>query len=250
MPTQIMERVRVKHTTGLAGVVAYGGAAAFAIGAAWSWLAAKRVTVAAAPQVGPHVPVQQGMRSYYRWQISTLLQERLYTSIAIAGFLGLAVSAVFLRDLLARDRTLARVGALAIGAGALLWTTGSVAQLGGHRAVGLMATHANPIQTTNSIAFTIDVVAAAFALAAFALIGAGMLALAAAAAREHAGRRAWARYTALVALTLLVLAGSYAAGSGNLTDLMLIADGVVLVPVWLIWSGFIGGTGPEPATAA
>jgi hypothetical protein len=249
MQTQIMERVRVKRATGPAGVVAYGGAAAFAVGAAWFWLAAKRVTVAAAPRVGPHVPLQQGMRSYYRWQISTLLQERLYTSIAIAGFLCLAVSAVFLRDLLARDHTLTRVGALAIGAGALLWTTGSVVQLGGHRAVGLMATHANPIQTTNSIAFTVDTIAAAFALAAFALIGAGMLALAAAAASERPHRRAWARYTALVALTLLVLAGSYAAGSGNLTDLLLIADGVVLLPVWLIWSGSIGGTGPEPTTA-
>jgi hypothetical protein len=147
------------------------------------------------------------------------------------------------QDLLTRDRALARIGALTSGAGALLWITGSVVQLGGHRAVGLMATHTNPFQTTNSIAFTIDTVGAAFALAAFALIGAGMLALAAAAAREHPGRRAWARYTALVALTLLVLAGSYAAGSGNLTDLMLIADGVVLLPVWLIWTGHIGGTG-------
>ena len=250
MQTQTIERARVKRPAGTAGVVAYAGAAAFAIGAAWFWLAAKRVTVAAAPRVGPHVTLQQGLRSYYRWQVTTLLQERLYTSIAIAGFLCLAVSAVFLRDLLTRDRTLARIGALTIGAGALLWTTGSVVQLGGHRAVGLMATHTNPIQTTNSIAFTIDIVAAAFALAAFALIGAGMLALAAAAAREHAGRRAWARYTALVALTLLVLAGFYAAGSGSLTDLMLLADGVVLLPVWLIWSGSIGGPGPEPATAA
>jgi hypothetical protein len=243
METQTIKRVRAQRTTGTAGVVAYAGAAAFAVGAAWFWLAAKRVTVAAAPRVGPHVSPQHGMRVYYRWQITTLFQERLYTSIAIAGFLCLAVSAVFLRDLLARDRTLARVGALAIGAGALLWTTGSVAQLGGHRAVGLMATHANPIQTTNSIAFTVDIVAAAFALAAFALVGAGMLALAAAAARERPRRRAWARYTALVALALLVLAGSYAAGSGDLTDLMLIADGVVLLPVWLIWSGHIGGTG-------
>ena len=42
---------------------------------------------------------------------------------------------------------------------------------------------------------------------------------------------------------LLVLAGSYAAASGNLTDLMLIADGVVLLPGWLIWSGHTGGAG-------
>lgn len=239
METQMIERVRVKRTTGTAGVVAYAGAAAFVIAAAWFWLATKRVTVAPAPRVGPSVTLQQGMRIYYRWQVTTLPQERLYTSIAIAGFLCLAAVAVFLRDLLARDRALARIGAMTIGAGALLWITGSVVQLGGHRAVGLMATHTNPIQTTNSIAFTIDMIGAAFALTAFALIGTGMLALAMATHREH---RAWAGYTAVTALTLLVLAGSYGVGNDNLTDLMLIADGVALLPVWLVWSGHIGGS--------
>jgi hypothetical protein len=78
----------------------------------------------------------------------------------------LATAAVFLRNLLGRDRELARTGALAIGAGSLLWITGSAAELGGHRAVGLMATHTTPIQTTNSIAFTIDTIVAVFALAA------------------------------------------------------------------------------------
>ena len=78
---------------------------------------------------------------------------------------------------------------------------------------------------------------AAFTLAAFALIGAGMLGFAAAVAREHPshpGHRAWAGYTIVLALTLLVLAWSYAAGNGNLSDLMLIADAVVLLPLWLI----------------
>lgn len=237
METQMIEKARVKHTTGTAGVVAYAGAAAFVVAAAWSWLATNGVTVAPAPRVGPHVTLQQGMRIYYRWQVTTLPQERFYTSIAIAGFLCLAVAAVFLRDLLARDRTLGRIGSFTIGAGALLWITGSVAQLGGHRAVGLMATHTNPIQTTNSIAFTIDMISAAFALAGFALIAGGMLALATAALHEHPGHRAWAGYTTITALALLVLAGSYAAGNDNLTDLMRIADGVVLVPVWLVWTG-------------
>ena len=241
METQMIEKTPVKRTAGIAGAVAYVGAAAFIIAAAWSWLAAKRVTVAPAPRVGPSVPLEQGMRIYYRWQVTTLPQERFYVSIAIAGFLCLAAAAVFLRDLLARDRALARIGAMTIGAGALLWITGSVAQLGGHRAVGLMATHPNPIQTTNSIAFTIDMIAAAFALAAFALVGAGMLALAKAALDEHPRHRAWAFYTTATALTLLVLAGSYAVGNDGLTDLMRVADGVVLLPVWLVWSGRIGG---------
>jgi len=243
METQMLEQAQARRTTGMGGVVAYAGAAAFAIAAAWFWLAIKRVTVAAPPRAGRSVPVERGMRIYYHWQVTTLPQERFYTSIAIAGFLCLAAAAVIVRDLLGRDRALARIGALTIGAGALLWITGSVAQLGGHRAVGLMATHSNPIQTTNSIAFTIDLIAAAFALAAFALISAGMLALAAAAAREHPGQRAWAGYTALVALTLLVLAWSYAAGNGSLTTLMLIAEGLALLPLWLIWTSHIGGIG-------
>ena len=137
-----------------------------------------------------------------------------------------------------------------VGAGAAPGITGSVLQLGGHRAVGLMATHANPIQTTNSIAFTIDMIAAAFALAAFALIGVGMLAFAVTAAREHAGHRAWAGYTIVVALTLLVLAWSYAAGNGSLSDLLLIADGLLLLPLWLIWTGRIGGIEPGSPSAA
>jgi hypothetical protein len=250
METQMIERVRVKHTTGTAGVVAYAGAAALAIAVAWFWLAAKNVTVAPAPRVGPQVTLQQGMRIYYRWQVTTLPQERFYTSIAIAGFLCLAAAALFLRDVLARDRALARIGALTIDTGTLLWITGSVMQLGGHRAVGLMATRTNPIQTTNSIAFTIDIIGAAFALAAFALIGAGMLALATAALhgqRGHRGHRAWAGYTIVTALTLLVLAGSYAVGNDNVTDLMVLADGVVLLPVWLVWSGRIPGQGSPGA---
>jgi len=54
----------------------------------------------------------------------------------------------------------ARTSALATGVSSLLWITGNVLELGGHRAVGLMATHANPIQATNAIAFTIDMISA------------------------------------------------------------------------------------------
>ncbi len=57
------------------------------------------------------------------------------------------------------------------------------AQLGGHRAVDQMAIHANPIQATNSISFTIDMTSQAFTLTAFTLLGAAMLALARAAAQ-------------------------------------------------------------------
>jgi len=250
METQTIERVRATRAAGgPASVLAYAGAAAFVVAAGWFWLATKNVTVAAPPQIGPHVPSVQGMRIYYRWQVITLPQERFYTVIAIAGFICLAMAASYLRDTGAGGRRLTRIGALLVGAGAATWITGSILQLGGHRAVGLMATHTNPIQTTNSIAFTIDMIAAAFALAAFAFIGAGMLAFAAAAAREHAGHRAWTGYTIVTALTLLALAWSYAAGNDSLPDLLLIADGLVLLPLWLIWTGRIGGIEPGSPSA-
>jgi len=245
MQTLTAERAPAVSQTRVPRILAYLGAAAFAAAAAWFWLATKGVTVATAPQTGPDVAPQQAMRIYYRWFVTTLPQERYYVSIAIAGFLCLAATAVFLRNLLGRDRALARTGALATSAGSLLWITGSVAELGGHRAVGLMVTHANPIQTTNSIAFTIDTVTAAFALAGFAMIGAGMLAFAAAAAvqRRH---RAWAAGTVVLALVMLATAGSYGAGHDSLSDLMLFAIGVAGLPAWLIGTGRIGGTGDAP----
>jgi hypothetical protein len=175
------------------------------------------------------------MHIYYRWLVTTLPQERYYTAIAIAGFLCLAASAFSVRDRLGRDRAPARIGAGLVGAGSLLWIAGSVLELGGHRAVGLMATHANPIQVTNSIAFTIDTIAAAFALAAFALIGAGMLGFASAAPRP--GHRAWAGGTIVAALVLLVTAASYATGRDGFSDLMLLIGGAGVLPLWLIWTG-------------
>ena len=64
--------------------------------------------------------------------------------------------------------------------------------------------------------------------------------LAFAAATQRPGHRAWGSYTAVVALVMLVTAGSYAAGNDSLSDLMLFAGGLVLLPVWLIWAGRIG----------
>ena len=91
MQTQTIERVRATHVArGPASVVAYAGAAAFAIASGWFWLTTKNVTLAPPPRIGPHVPPLQGMRIYYRWQVTTLPQERYYISIAISGFLCLS----------------------------------------------------------------------------------------------------------------------------------------------------------------
>jgi hypothetical protein len=237
MQAETIERARTRIPFATSGVIAGLGTTAFVIAAAWYTLAVRGVTVALAPRIGPRVPLPQREHIYYRWLVTTLPQERFYSAIAIAGFLCLAMVAAFARDLLGRDRIPARAGALAIGAGAVLWVTGTVVQLGGHRAVGLMATHGNPIQTTNSIAFTVDMTGQAFALAAFALIGAGMASLALTAAGPAGARRAWGGYTAVLAALLLVTAWSYAAGYGDLTNLMLLAGGVVLLPAWLVWTG-------------
>ena len=83
--------------------------------------------------------------------------------------------------------------------------------------------------------------------AAFAMIGAAMPAFAAAVQRSW--RRAWVSGTVVLALVILVTAGSYGAGNDNLSDLLLFAAGVAVLPAWLIWTGRVSGTGdafPDP----
>jgi hypothetical protein len=249
MGTQTIERVRTRRVIDPASIVAYLGAAALVIAAAWYGLAVKGVTVTLAPQPAANASAPAWLHTYYRWLATTLPQERLYTSIAIAGFVCLAVVAAYVRDLLGRGHALTRAGAFALWSGVALWITGSVVQLGGHRAVGLMATHTNPIQTTNSIAFTIDMIGQAFALAAFALIGLGMLAFAWMAAGARPRHRAWAGYTTLTSLLMLIAAWSYAAGEGNLTDLVLLTGGLVALPVWLAWTAELTRTGSRKQNA-
>ena len=45
---------------------------------------------------------------------------------------------------------------------------------------------------------------------------------------------------------MLVTAGSYGVGNDNLSDLMLFATGIAVLPAWLIWTGRVGGTGDAP----
>lgn len=246
MDTQTVERVRPGTVAGQGNLVAYAGAAAFIVAAAWFYLVAKGVTISAAPSARAGEPAQQAMRAFYRWQAGIYTQERYYTSIAIAGFLALAAAAASLRNRPGLQRVPARLGALLTSAGAGVWTCGNVLVLGGHHAVAQMATHTNPIGVTNSIAFTIDTIDNAFALAAFTLIGAGLLSFAAAAHQSRSAGRAWPGYTLVVALVTLVTAVSYAAGKPSFSDLMLLISGVVVLPVWLVWAGRTSVPGPQP----
>ena len=113
---------------------------------------------------------------------------------------------------------------------------GNVLALGGHRAVGLMATHGNPIETVNAIGFTVDTVDDAFELAAFALIGAGVLAFGWLGLHDRMAPMGWGWLSLAVGVVTLALSGAYAADNGNLVDLLLVTGGVVLLPAWLVWT--------------
>jgi hypothetical protein len=104
MRTLMAGRARTAKKTCVPRILTCLGTAAFAVAAAWLWLATKGVTEALAPQAGPDVAPQQAMRIFYRWLVATLPQERYYTSIAIAGFLCLAATALPHRNLLGHDR--------------------------------------------------------------------------------------------------------------------------------------------------
>ncbi len=134
----------------------------------------------------------------------------------------------------------ARVAATTMALGATLWIAGNIVLLGGHRAVGLMATHRNPLPTVGPILFTVEIVADAFRTAAFAIVGVAMLTLAIVAIR--AGVAAWGRYTAALGVVSLVLSVAYMADNGDLENLLLLAFGVLIVPAWLVWTGMRFGS--------
>jgi hypothetical protein len=122
-----------------------------------------------------------------------------------------------------------------VTAGAGLWVIGNVLQLGGHHAVGLMATHGNPIETVGSISFTVDLIDDAFELAAFVMLGTGMLLLGRGAVATGADRAAWGRYTMVVAGAMLATAVGYAVDDGDWVNALLVLSGVALLPGWLVW---------------
>jgi hypothetical protein len=238
-----VESSRSVGSSRIAGATAYLGALAFLVAGVWYGLAVEGVTVASEPSFSPGQSFDERLGIYYRWFDSTLQQERLYGSISIFGFLCLAATAAFLRPRLGRGDPLTLLGVQGIGAGVILWVVGGVEQLGGHQAVGQMVNSRNPLETVNSIAFTIDKVNDAFQLGALLLIGAGLVALALRAASREA---AWSRCTLAVALVVLAAAGAYAAGAFDLVDLLLVVGGAVALPAWLVWSGRVLGRRVDP----
>jgi hypothetical protein len=149
-------------------------------------------------------------------------------------------------DAFGRRQPFASFGAQVMGARALLWVVGAVVSIGGHRAVRLMTGRGDPIETVNSITWTVDTINDAFELAGSALLGAGMLALACVGMRDRSRGPAWSRYTLAVGLVLLATAGAYAAQSFDLVDVLLVAGGAVLLPLWLVWTGRLLRAAEEP----
>jgi hypothetical protein len=225
--------------------IAYVAAVAFAVAAGWYALVAEHVTVAAPPAPVPGQPLDAALHRDYAWFVTTLPQERLNTAIAIVAMLSLAAVGAFL----------GRLPGYTVRLGAVVWTIGHVLQLGGHRAVGLMATHRNPIETVNAINFTIDTITEVFELTAFALIGSGLLGLAAMTLRHGFASRAWAATTAVLGTAMLALAVGYATGADDVVTWLQAGGGLLLLPTWLIWTARVdlrpsihhGGSGDGPA---
>lgn len=247
MTTATLERERGLQMSRGLEFLAYGAAAGLVVAAAWYALIARHVTVAAPPVVEAGVPIEMVLHRYFAWFVPTLQQERIDTAIAIVAFVCLVPIASALRDRLGQEGWLTRIGATGVALGAFTWVMGNVLALGGHRAVGLMATHGNPIETVNAIGFTIDTIDDAFELAAFGLIGVGTLAFAWVGLRDRRAPMGWGWLSLAVGVVTLLLSGAYAADEGNLVDLLLVTGGVVLFPAWLVSTGRLLRRAPRSA---
>jgi hypothetical protein len=205
------------------------------VAATWFALIDKNVSVGTEPTYDPSLSLSVNLSGYFDWFRTTLVQERIDTSIAILGFASLIVVGFALRERLGKDDARAAVGALAITIGSMLWIVGNVLQLGGHRAVGLMSGAANPVEAVNSIVFTIDTIDDWFELFGFAFLGVGLISLAWA-QLQVSGHRLWVWLSFGTGAVLLVLSGAYVDGNGDVIDPILVLGGMVLLPAWLIWT--------------
>lgn len=243
--TTTLERVSPSSDTGRRRPLVWISAAAFAISSVWFALIETGVTQAAESEAS-NASQGDALRAHYVWFATTLQQERVVTGVAILGLATLVASVWELRGRLGAGSA-ATAGALAVWLGSVVWIMGNVIQLGGDRAVGLMASNSNPIETTNSIAFTVAMIDDAVELVAFAMLGVGMACLAIAAWRMGGATRSWSRCTAGFALVLVALAIAHGMADTHIADVLLVVVGAALTPAWLLWAGRVGA---DPASAA
>jgi hypothetical protein len=204
---------------------------ALIVGGVWNVLVEQHLTVDPPPSLDPVAPPQQVMHTYYAWYATTVGQERAAAIAGMVGVIGLVLVASELRRRLAD--LLGRAACTTLIAGGVVWVVGAILTIGGQRAVGLMASHGNPIETVNSIAFTTDVTSDAFSAGAFTLFGLGLVAL----GPSTFGGRRWAMVGTVAGIGALVVAYGYLAGVASIATFVLGVLAAVLTPVWLIWTG-------------
>lgn len=228
------ERTQRQQHDAVLRTLAWGGAAAFAVAGCWYGLALRGITVAAEPTFTSAQPQDERDRIYTEWMVSTFAQERLYTALACVALCCFAGTVLLRCSRLVRTPA-SLLSAAAICTGAGLWLVGNVIQLGGHHAVEIMSTHGNPLPVVDAVGFSVEMLDDAFELSAFVLLSVGMLLHGLAGARGAHGAVAWSRYTTAVGLVMLATAVSYVLDSS--TELLLLAQSVVLMPVWMVWTG-------------
>lgn len=236
-----VERIRGRREMTLSALVAYVGAAAFAVAAVWATLAARGITVASEPSVRPNLSVHDNQLIYLQWLVTKQPQERVYTSIAIVAFLCLLATATALRA--RSDRTTSSLALQGVTVGVILWVIERALHLGAEYGLGMLTTHHYTTETITGIGFTVDMITRALEVTAFAIIGLGMLAFAAGALGGTARRPGWERCSAAIGVSMVVGSWATLAGAGTLGDVLVAVVGAILLPVWMVWSAARLGEG-------
>lgn len=210
-------------------------AVAVFVGSGWYLLLSQQISVGDEPTFARDVPFDRVLEGFYDWYVTTLMQERLNILVNAVGFLALIGVALALREVFGRGRSVAVLGAAAVTLGSVLWIVGNVVQVGGHRAVELMARGGNDLDPVNAISFTIDRIDDWFELLGFGLIGLGALGFGVGAIRTGVLPKAWGYYTVALGALLIVVSFAYAFDNGDLVDLLLLVTGILLAPAWGVW---------------
>jgi Domain of unknown function (DUF4386) len=223
---------------------------AFFVASVWYFLLSQQLSVADEPTFARDVPFDQMLEGFYDWYVTTLIQERLNIVVNFVGFLALIGVALALREVFGRERPVGILAAAAATLGSVLWIVGNVVQIGGHRAVEVMARGGNDLDPVNAISFTIDRIDDWFELIGFALIGFGAFAFGVGAIRTSILPKAWGYYTLALGALLVVVSIAYAFDNGDLVDLLLLIVGVLLAPAWGLWvASLLSPARPRPASA-
>jgi hypothetical protein len=220
---------------GAGRIFAWIVAVAFFVATVWYFLLSQQISVADEPTSARDVPFDQVLERFYDWYVTTLTQERLNILVNFVGFLSLIGVALALREVLGGDRPSGVLAAAAVTSGSVLWIIGNVVQIGGHRAVELMARGGNDLDPVNAISFTIDRIDDWFELVGLGLIGLSALAFAIGGIRTGVLPKAWGYYTLGLGALLILAAIAYAFENGDLVDLLLLIAGFLLVPAWGVW---------------